>query len=91
MNAIMDPDKVKALDALFEKLCEELKKASFRPRYVLGTGEEKAETVKKYVRALECLDIQVPEIDPMIADIFKSKLVTGRQFFAAASDRPKAD
>jgi hypothetical protein len=86
----MNPEKVKALDALFEKLCEELKKITFHPRYVLGTDEEKAKTVKKYVRALECLDVRVPEIDPIIVDIFKSNLVPGRQFFAAASDRPKA-
>lgn len=91
MNAIMDPDKVKALGELFDKLCEELKKAAFRPRFVLGTGEEKARTVIKYIRALEALEIRVPEIDPIIADLFRSNLVPGRQFFAAASDRPKAE
>lgn len=77
---IMDPEKVKALDELFEKLCVELKKASFHPLYALGLGEEKAKTVRKYIGALKCLGIRLPEIDPLIADLFESDLVPGRQF-----------
>jgi len=90
MSEIMDPDKVKALEELFEKLCVELKKMSFHPRFVLGTGEEKAKTVKKYIRALEALEVQVPDINPLIADLLKSNLIPGREIWAPATLRDKA-
>jgi hypothetical protein len=89
MSDMMDPNKVKALGELFEKLCAELKKASFRPRFILGTGEEKIKTVKKYIRALETLGVPVPEFDPLIADLLKSDLVPGREIWAICTDRPK--
>jgi hypothetical protein len=88
----IQPEQIEKLENLYFELSCALKSSSFRPRFALYTGAEKVEVIKKYIRALEILDIRMPEIDPLISDLLKSDLRPGRNnIWAQASDRVKTD
>ena len=87
----IQPEQIEKLENLYFELCCALKSSSFRPRFALYTGSEKIKVIRKYIRVLDILDIQVPEIDPLIADLLKLYLSPTRNIWASASDRPKSD
>jgi hypothetical protein len=77
-------------DFYFQLSCA-LKQNSFRSRFALYTGTEKIEVIRKYVRALEILDIRVPDIDPLIANLLKPGLLPGRVIWAPAGFREESE
>jgi len=90
-NVEVTREQIEKLEAFYFELSCALKSSSFRPRFSLYTGAEKVEVIRKYIRALEILDIQIPEIDPLIADILKSGLTPGRAIWAPAGFRESPD
>lgn len=88
-NVEVTREQIEKLENLYFELSCALKSQSFRPRFALYTGAEKIEVIRKYVRALEILDIRMPEIDPLIDDLLKSNLIPGREIWAPATNRPK--
>lgn len=90
-NVEVTREQIEKLETFYFELSCALKSSSFRPRFSLYTGAEKVEVIRKYIRALEILDIRMPEIDPLIADLLKSGLIPGRAIWAPATNRPKTD